>query len=421
MNAAENIEKVIKKFYAIKKSSIRTSMEMDGKVLDDAMLAYENNMKTKKSDLKPNLWRIIMKSRITQIAAAAAILIAVLYTFVGKSGPSAWAIEQTIEALRNYSGVYMAGTVMDEYGAQKGCELWMRANKSQTSSKETIIRVDNGVIQWVEDGSTYTYVPQNNTVYYENAIIAGMSQWPGPILLELFAHSENTETIRGINPATGHEQVTLLSSFIDAHGAQSYSITFDVKTKLPIELVQWNNLDRRGAPAFHIRQITYYEDLPDSFFKVEYPTNANRVEKELTIPESSIGLLSDPRDGIPTEGLSRQEAANLLLRQVYQAVINEDFDEFRKLCPTSAAMSDEFLRHAIQSKDPELRTAEIVEIGPIFKEGYSKIGLIVAVPCVVRTRGGILREDKMIVQFRNIGGRPSCVLHGPYGMPREIE
>ena len=368
-----------------------------------------------------NLWRTIMKSRLTQSAAAAAILMTVLYIFIANTTPSAWAIEQTIEALRDYSGVYMAGTVMDEYGAQKGCELWMRANKSLTSSKDTIIRVDNGVVQWVEDGSTYTYIPQNNTVYYENTITAGMSQWPGPVLLELFANSENTETIRGINPATGHEQVTLLSSFISALGPQSYSITFDAKTKLPIELIHWNNMDRHGVPFFHARQITYYEDLPDSIFKVEYPANANRVEKELTIPESSVGLLGDPKDGTSAEGLSKQEAAELLLRQVYQAVINEDLDELRKLCPTSAAMSDEFLRYLIQNKDPELRTAEVVEIGPIFKEGYSKIGPIVAVPCIVRTRGGTLREDKMIVQFRNIGGKSSCVFHGPYGLPREIE
>jgi len=25
------------------------------------------------------------------------------------------------------------------------------------------------------------------------------------------------------------------------------------------------------------------------------------------------------------------------------------------------------------------------------------------------------------VQFRNIGGQSSCVVHGPYGLPHEIE
>src|SRR3989304_9125621 len=127
------------------------------------------------------IWRIIMKSRITKLAAAASILIVALYMLVGNSGPAAWAIEQTIEALRGFGAVHMVGTVMDEYGAVKGCEIWMRANKSRTFSKDVVMRVTNGVILWVEDGSTFTYIPQNNTVYYENAITVGMSQWPGPI------------------------------------------------------------------------------------------------------------------------------------------------------------------------------------------------------------------------------------------------
>jgi hypothetical protein len=32
-----------------------------------------------------------------------------------------------------------------------------------------------------------------------------------------------------------------------------------------------------------------------------------------------------------------------------------------------------------------------------------------------------MREDKIIIQFRNISGASSCVVYGPYGQPREIE
>jgi len=368
------------------------------------------------------IWRIIMKSGITKLAAAAAILIVALYVLIGNSGSAAWAIEQTIEALKGYGAVHMAGTVTDEYGAQKGYEMWMRANKARTFSKDAVLHViDSGVIMWVEDGSTYTYIPQNNTVYYENAITTGVAQWPGPSLIKLLAAAEDTKTIRGKDPATGREQVTLLCSLISSLGPQSYLVKFDVETKLPIELAQWNNMDRRGAPFFHARQITYYEDLPDSVFTVEYPKNANRVEKEMTIPESSIGLLSDPCCGISAEGLSKEDAARLLLRRAYQALIDDDFSKFRKLCPAASTWSDELLRYIVHGDDPQHRVVEIVKIGPICKEGYSKLGPIVAVPCIVKTKGGIVGEDKMIVQFRNIGGKPSCVLHGPYGLSREIE
>ena len=366
------------------------------------------------------MWRIIMKNRITKLATAAAILIVALYMLAGNLSPTAWAIEQTIEALQNFGAVHMVGTIMDEYGAEKGCELWMRANKAKTSSKDAVIHITNGIVQWVEDGSTYTYIPQNNTVYYENAITAGMTQWPGPVLFNLLASAEDVKTIRGKDPATGREQVTLLCSF-SSIGPMSGSFTFDVETKLPITMTVWNNLNRRGTPSFRAWQITYYEDLPDSIFAVEYPKNAHFVEKELTIPESSIGLLADPRYGIPTEGLSKEEAAHRILEQVYQAWIDEKFDDLRKLCPAVSTWSDEFLQHLVHDQEPQERVVEIVKIGSICKEGHSKLGPIVVVPCIVRTEIGTIREDKMIVQFRNIGGRPSCVFHGPYGMPREIE
>jgi len=369
-----------------------------------------------------NIWRTFMKSRISQLAAAAVILIAALYLLIGNSGPTAWAIEQTIEALKGYGAVYMTGTVTDKYGAQKPFEMWLKANKSRTLSKDALLRItDSGVLMWVADGNTYTYIPQNNTVYSENAITAGVARWPGPFTFKLLATAEGTKTIRGKDPETGREQVTLLSSLISSLGPHSYSVKFDVETKLPVEIARWNNMDRRGEPFFYARKITYYENLPDSVFAVDYPAGAAHVEKELTIPESSIGLLADPCSGISAEGLSQDDAARLLLKQFYQAAINDDYNKFRKLCPTASTMSNEFLRYFVHGDDPQYRVVEIVEIGHICKEGFSKLGPIVAVPCIVKTKGGIVAEDKMIVQFRNIGGRASCVLQGPYGLLREIE
>jgi hypothetical protein len=71
------------------------------------------------------------------------------------------------------------------------------------------------------------------------------------------------------------------------------------------------------------------------------------------------------------------------------------------------------------SRDP--LSVQAVEIRPICKEGQSKLGPIVAVPCIVKTQSGIVREDKIIVQFRDIAGKSSCVVHGPYGLSRELE
>ena len=59
---------------------------------------------------------------------------------------------------------------------------------------------------------------------------------------------------------------------------------------------------------FDAFKITYYEDLPDSVFRVQIPGNPAYVEKPLTIPEENIGILSNPGHGISAEGLTPQEA-----------------------------------------------------------------------------------------------------------------
>ena len=90
MRPAENIERLIKNLHDT------TSAEMDKRVLDDALLAYEKSEKTKSAVAGPNIWRIIMTNGITKLAAAAVITAAILvgiYMFGGSiDGASvAWA------------------------------------------------------------------------------------------------------------------------------------------------------------------------------------------------------------------------------------------------------------------------------------------------------------------------------------------
>jgi hypothetical protein len=181
----------------------------------------------------------------------------------------------------------------------------------------------------------------------------------------------------------------------------------------------WNNADRQGAPAFRAWQITYYDNLPDSMFAAEYPQDAHQVEKDLTVPESSLALLADPQSGISTRGIDVEQASRKILGLLYQAIIDGDLDQIRRFCPTLSAWNDGLIKALLLG--PEQRLAQVVEIRPICKQGRSRLGPIVAVSCVVKTQSGIVREDKMIVQFRGIEDQSSCVVHGPYGMSRELE
>jgi hypothetical protein len=87
MKPAKNIEKHIKNIY-VESLPATTSAELDERVLGNVMEALEETKKKNSAAIEPNIWRIIMKSRITKLAAAAVIIIAVILGLNFFGGPS---------------------------------------------------------------------------------------------------------------------------------------------------------------------------------------------------------------------------------------------------------------------------------------------------------------------------------------------
>jgi hypothetical protein len=391
--------------------------DIDGRVLADALVTMHKAKKRPAADTSRITWRTIMTSRISRLAVAGIVLAVVLSfgIFDGFTKP-AWAIEQAIEAVKEYRAIHLVGTIPG-----RTFESWMRSNKSMTQTQDVVARDSNGGVAWVKNGSTYLYDPGPNTVFFENAITQGFSQWLGPEFLEMFAKAKGAEMLHGKDPATGRDRVTLLCSMVDVDGPQSWTVEFDVAGKLPVSFKCWPNLDRSGEPSCDATRITYYKDLPDSLFDVRIPGNPPYVEKPLTIAEENLDLLSNPDDGVTTDGLAPQEAAEKIVRASYQAVIDGNLTEVRKLCPLCKSWNDEMLRSVILKTGRPSRIVEVVKVGQIGKTGESRLGTLVAIPVVLRHADGTKAEEKMIVQFRQLGDKPSCVVYGPYGFSRDVE
>jgi hypothetical protein len=389
--------------------------EGDAKVLADALTAMH---RTRQQAAQPGRipWRTIMTSKAGKLTAAAIVAGVVLFALFDSFSRPAWALEDAIKALKDFPAVHVVGAFPGGTA-----EVWIRANEDKTHSTDVVVRGSHGAITWTKNGSTYHYEPGQNTVYFEDALTIGMAQWLGPELLEMLSTAENAKVVHGKDPATGRDRVMLMCSLIDVHGAQSWVIEFDAASRLPLAMKQWPNLDRSGPPSFDAFKIVYYEDLPDNIFDVHIPPDAQRVEKPLQIPDDTVGALSDPRDGVSAEGLTQQEAAEKAVRTMYQAILDQDLDRLKSICPLCRNWGDEFLRKIIFKPDKDDRIVEILEIGPISKTGRSSLGPIAAVPTRVRLKNGKKAELKMIVQFRQFGDAASCIVHGPYGLPREIE
>jgi hypothetical protein len=358
---------------------------------------------------------LIMNKKSTRYTLATTLGLALLAGLVmNHYTTSAWAIEQAIDALQKYRAVHIMGN-QAAGGRSTPIEVWARADTTGTHSDACLAKAD-GFTAWVSNNTTYTYVHASNTVFVDPAITVGLNPWFGPRLLTTLSKAGDCKTFEGTDAATGQKRVHLTASIESALGPQSFLIEFDVKTKLPVTMKQWFNLQRHGLPAFVFERVVYYEDLPDSIFSFEPPPGVKFAEKPLAIADANLAILADPKTGISAQGLTREEACRKILGQMWAANIDNDLTRIRQLCPLASAWTDELLREVLAQDD----VVQVLQIGGIDKEGQSKLGPIALVPSRVRCQDGKVREIKMIVQFRHSEQDVSCVVHGPYGYSVEV-
>ena len=100
MENSENIERLIKAFCTDKNSSARTTEQLDEKILNAALSAREEYKRTQSAQTQPKIWRIAMHSKLTKIAAAAVVAVAVIVgsQFLGGSVTFADVIKPILNA-----------------------------------------------------------------------------------------------------------------------------------------------------------------------------------------------------------------------------------------------------------------------------------------------------------------------------------
>ena len=102
MNPADDIEKLVKKL------CYKPSAHTHNRVLGNVLKALEIREKQKSAATQPNIWRTIMKSRLTKLAVATVIIIAALigiYEFGGSIDGSSVAWANTLEQIYKATSV----------------------------------------------------------------------------------------------------------------------------------------------------------------------------------------------------------------------------------------------------------------------------------------------------------------------------
>ena len=389
MNPNENAEKLIRELV------LTGTGDADKRILEDALAAYDKSETRKAAEHQPIIWRIIMNKPISKIAAAIILVAVFSITFWDKTVTPAWAIEDTIELLARFNGMHFKGILLDEEGKAVSFEAWARANEEQTASNHLRVESATGAIDVVSGNQRYEYDPATATVKITVTYGTAISPWPGPDFFEsLQKIALDWNETYGKDPATNRDRVFVTCSHPAAPDPRSWSFEFDVESKLPVTIKQWDNMKREGLPSFNVESVTFLETLPDELFEFEIPEGA----KVIPALAKRNKKLKDPNSGMLLGDMNEEQACMEITRRYWQAVIEGNWQAVAILRPISTA---EEWENQYSGSNFE----EIVEI----IEPYQEYGGTI-VPCKIRFEGNVTRTISASVLFREIDDQRSCVI-----------
>jgi outer membrane lipoprotein-sorting protein len=407
MKSLKDIEKLIKEF------KIKPAPEMRSRVLDKAL---EIQKHCKKQNISGSYtWRIIMHKPTTKLATVAAtILIAVLaITFLDKAVTPAWAIEDTIKALKMVYSIKMSGPVSStsEFGEKNEGDfiIWAKPDADGTESEELRFEMSNQIVVVDASGKTYFYNPEQNSVLIKDFKNFRISPWLGSEFFHIVKKfAENWKVSYGKDEETSRDSI--FATCIYTPESKSWWFQFDSETRLPVRFRQWTNLSFQGEPEFYAEKIEYNPQLPDGTFEFKIPEGAKVAKLQQKLPE----YLDDTNCGILVEGLSDEEACLMIVEDYLRALIDGDWEYLAQLRPICNAENWE-----LKFKRNESWPIEVLEISqPVCEDGC---GLGPVVSCMVKYSDGQIKNIHLVVKFREIDGNSSCVIAGTYGGIKDFE
>jgi len=157
MRPAENIKKLIKN------APIKTNPAVNEAVLKDLLNELNKSEKKPSAALQPNIWKIIMKSRITQLTTAAVIIIAVIVGINQFGGPvdiTTIAFADITEAMNNVPWMHIVSRGV-ERGVTGVGEQWFGFETKIEAEKDF-----NGEVDFwnVKEHKRYKYDPETRTI-----------------------------------------------------------------------------------------------------------------------------------------------------------------------------------------------------------------------------------------------------------------
>ena len=349
--------------------------QADERIVADASAAMTQTHTNSQRVFRLCVWRTIMKNRRARLTTAAVIAAAVVLSSVVMDwlAPPAWAIGQTVKALKGVRSIVIRGVGYDD-GAASPFTLSIRPSRDGGEGFDMRVECEDQLIV-VRGKKAWVHLPDKNVVMIFDDVttsygmmrdlqwwydVAAFNPWITGKVLAVAKHvAEDWEEVYGPDESTGRDCVFVKC----AHGAQSrFWFVCDLETKLIVEAKYWNwsSPDPEGPPACHATSFAYNEALDDALFEFQMPEGVKIIDKAKTRKlEQEAQVLSDRAERLFMEGKFAQSI------ETYQQVYDR-FPDLTNGVPASTAlcmMGSAYRRLGQPEKAVEVLQKQLTEYG----------------------------------------------------------
>ncbi|MGB8225998.1 MAG: zf-HC2 domain-containing protein [Sedimentisphaerales bacterium] len=304
----------------------------------------EQNKRLKQTDgvnRQFNIWRIIMKSKITKFAVAATIVIAAIsgISILNRTVPIAFGIEQVIEAYNNIRYLHIKQFRANQ---QEPAEFWIKSDQQGRVAKSRYYLpvTEDGVkvITWSPEKAEIWFKSKKGYLIFKTKRIEGwmqslIEQCQPKLVMEKLLDDQKTGIvdINTVKPQNKQEPATIIATYKSKARKEIYYINqaTDLITLIEFYDIKNNQNNLVSTTEFY----DYNVPIDEKMFTLK-----DEVPKDIEAVNQLEQLI-----GIPQGDMTYEQAAAETVRQFFQALIDKDYKKAGQIfCGLSEAKAKEY-------------------------------------------------------------------------------
>jgi len=272
MRPSENIEKLIKKI------RYTTSDETQDRVLGNVLLALDEKQKQKAGVIKPDIWRMIMKTKVTKLAAAAVIIAAVLIginQFTGNGASTVYAsVVEQLHYARTMTYSIVTHTPVDSMPTLRQQMAFKEPGYMRTTTADGYITV----INWAQNKGISLWPPKREYIDFEASNYQhDPAQDPFVVVEKLRTLPSQADEMLGEKEIDGR----VLQGFRVTQGDMINTVWIDPQTAQLVRV----ETEYTNSPGMNtiMTDFQFNDELDDSLFSLTPPEGFTRLQVQADV------------------------------------------------------------------------------------------------------------------------------------------